>query len=108
MFTMLLAGLLGVSQMGALSFPITGNAACKKKFGEGMLSLHSFMYERAHGEFQAAAKADPKCAMAHWGDAMAHNHPLWGEEDVAAGRATLAAVTVETGLTAKEKAYLGA
>jgi tetratricopeptide (TPR) repeat protein len=108
MFTVLLVGILGASQMGALSFPITGNTACKKKFSDGMLSLHSFMYDRAHAEFQAAAKADPKCAMARWGDAMAYNHPLWGEEDVAAARTTLAAITGETGLTAKERAYLGA
>ncbi len=106
MFTLLLVGVLGVSQMGALSFPVTGNAVCKKKFNDGMLALHSFMYDRAHGEFQAAVKGDPRCAMAHWGDAMAHNHPLWGEEDVAAGRATLAAVGSEEGLTVKEKAYL--
>ena len=47
-----------VSQLGALSFPVTGNAQCKKHFTDGMLALHSFMYERAHGEFQANTFAD--------------------------------------------------
>jgi tetratricopeptide (TPR) repeat protein len=97
-----------VSQMGALTFPVTGNAQCKKHFTDGMLALHSFMYDRAHGEFVAAAKADAKCAMAHWGDAMSFNHPLWGEEDLAAARATLAEVKDEAHLTDKERAFLRA
>lgn len=40
--------------------------------------------------FQAAAKADPRCAMAHWGDAMADSYPIWGEEQVQSAQAALA------------------
>jgi tetratricopeptide (TPR) repeat protein len=99
---------LATTQMGALSFPVTGNAGCKKHFTDGMLALHSFMYERARGQFQDAAKADPKCAMARWGEAMTYNHPLWGEEDPAAARKALAEVRDEAGLTAREKDFLAA
>jgi hypothetical protein len=73
MWSFLILGLFG--QMGTLSFPITGNPACRKHFTEGMLALHSFMYARAHRDFREAAKADPGCAMARWGDAMAYHHP---------------------------------
>ena len=94
--------------MGALKFPVTGNKACNQHFLEGMLALHSFMYEKAHEAFAAAAKADAGCAMAHWGDAMAYSHPLWGDEDMPAARAALAAVKDESKLTPKERAFLGA
>src|SRR5512140_77482 len=106
MIAVLLAGILGTSQMGAVTFPVTGNAACRRHFTDGMLALHSFMYDRAHGEFQAARKADPRCAMAAWGDAMAYSHPLWGEEDQPAARAALAAVGDEARLTARERAFI--
>jgi hypothetical protein len=89
MFATLFVGILATSSMGQINFPVTGNAQCKKQFTDGMLALHSFMYQRAHEAFVRAAKADPGCAMAHWGDAMTNNHPLWGEEDLAAGRAAL-------------------
>jgi hypothetical protein len=106
MWSFLILGLFG--QMGTLSFPITGNPACRKHFTEGMLALHSFMYPRAHREFQQAAKADPGCAMARWGDAMAYHHPLWGEDEPEAARQALAEVGAEGSLTAKERAFLGA
>jgi hypothetical protein len=103
---LLLVGLLGSAQLGALDFPITGGAACRKRFTEGMLALHSFMYDRAHTAFQEAVKADPACKLARWGDAMAYSHPVWGEEDAAAARAQLAAVGDETTLKPKERAFI--
>jgi hypothetical protein len=106
MWTLLFLGLAG--PMGALSFPVTGNAACRKHFTDGMLALHSFMYDRAHAAFQAAAKSDPGCAMARWGDAMAYNHPLWGEDDAASARKALARVSDTDRLTRRERAFLGA
>jgi tetratricopeptide (TPR) repeat protein len=92
--------------MGAISFPVTGNREARARFNEGMLALHSFMYDYAHQAFKAAANADPSCAMAHWGDAMAHCHALWSEDDVPAARAALAAVANENKITPKERAYL--
>jgi tetratricopeptide (TPR) repeat protein len=99
--------ILFLGTMGALSFPVSGTPQCKKHFTDGMLALHSFMYDRAHGEFQAAFKADPHCVMAHWGDAMAYNHPLWGEDDLAAAKKTLGDLD-ESHATPKEKAFLDA
>src|SRR5688572_4131738 len=87
------------SKLGRLDFKVTGSAACQARFSEGALALHSFFYEQAHESFQAAAKADPRCAMAHWGDALSYNHALWDEVDVEGGRAALARIQGEERLT---------
>ena len=111
MIALAFAALLAVPQagsMGAIQFPVTGSPECQRAFTEGMLALHSFMYDRAHLRFQAAVKADPTCAMARWGDAMAYSHPIWGEENVPAAKAALQAAFGEEKLTPKERAFLGA
>jgi tetratricopeptide (TPR) repeat protein len=92
--------------LGSIDFPITGKPACKAKFTEGMLALHSFEYDRAHESFQAAVQADPGCAMARWGDAMSYNHAIWGEEDAAAARAALGGIASVEKLTPKERAFI--
>ncbi|HUS65231.1 MAG TPA: hypothetical protein VMZ28_11840, partial [Kofleriaceae bacterium] len=94
--------------LGELDFPVSGSPACQAHFDTGMLAMHSFQYEVAHEEFAAARAADPGCAMAAWGDAMAHDHPIWHERDVPAGRAALASVTAEDALTPRERDYLAA
>src|SRR5690348_5655690 len=98
----------GATKLGTLSFPITGSPECQQHFLEGMLALHSFEYEHAHQAFAAAAQADAGCAMAHWGDAMAYNHPIWDEEDQPAAVGALAQVKSEDKLTVKERAFLKA
>jgi hypothetical protein len=92
--------------LGRLDFPITGSAECRRNFTEGMLALHSFLYDQAHVSFAAALAADPKCAMAAWGDAMAYDKAIWDERDVAKGRAALARISGEETLTPKERAFL--
>jgi tetratricopeptide (TPR) repeat protein len=94
------------SGLGRLDFPVTGSAECQRHFTEGMLALHSFLYDQAHVSFGAALAADPKCAMAAWGDAMAYDEAIWDNRDVAKGRAALAHVVGEEALTPKERAYL--
>ena len=94
------------ASLGQLDFAVTGNPECQRRFREGMLALHSFLYDQAHVSFAAALAADPHCAMAAWGDAMTYDHPIWHERDVTKGRAALARVTGEEELTAKERAYL--
>ena len=94
------------SGLGRLDFPITGSPECQRNFTEGMLALHSFLYNQAHVSFAAALAADPKCAMAAWGDAMAYDKAIWDDRDVAKGRAALARVSGEGTLTPKERAFL--
>ena len=92
--------------LGRIDFPISGSEECQRNFTEGMLALHSFLYDQAHVSFAAALAADPKCAMAAWGDAMAWDKAIWNERDVAKGRASLARVSGEETLSPKERAFL--
>jgi len=93
--------------LGQIEFPVTGSEECGLHFREGMLAMHSFEYDRAHAAFASALGADPGCAMAAWGDAMAYVHPIWHERDLVKGRAALARVREER-LAPKELAFIAA
>lgn len=69
------------SHLGKISFPNSGNAAAQDDFVRGVLLLHSFEYEDAAEAFRAAQKADASFALAYWGEALTHNHPLWYQHD---------------------------
>ncbi len=49
----------------------------------GVALLHSFGYTIAQMQFEAIAKDDPACAMAHWGIAMTQFPELWQHPDEA-------------------------
>ncbi len=76
-------------RLGAIHFPTSGSPAAQTHFLRGALYLHSFEYGSAARAFRDAQVADPDFAMAYWGEALAYNHPLWGEWDDAAARAAL-------------------
>jgi tetratricopeptide (TPR) repeat protein len=104
-----------IDGLGALDFPTsTKSPAAQTAFVRGMLLLHVYEYPRAEKAFQEAEKLDPGFAMAYWGEAMTATHPLWNQDNPAAGRAALAklAPTPEAraakAATPREKAWLGA
>lgn len=77
--------------LGEISFPTaTDSAEAQAAFIQGMLLLHLFEYPFAREQFQRAQQLDPDLAMAYWGEAMTHNHPIWDRQDLQAGRAVLA------------------
>ena len=57
---------------------------------EGISWLHSFEYERALAAFERAEQADPRAAMAYWGQAMCYEQLLWGNENVEEAQRILA------------------
>ena len=69
------------TEWGATEFENSGAAAAQEPFLRGLLMLHSFEYDDARSAFQTAQRIDPDFAMAHWGEAMTHNHPIWMEQD---------------------------
>jgi tetratricopeptide (TPR) repeat protein len=77
-------------KLGVVKFPTSCSASVQKDFERAVALLHSFAYSAAEKAFRDVAKADPQCAMAHWGIAMTYFHPLWPpplpEGDVAHGR----------------------
>jgi tetratricopeptide (TPR) repeat protein len=64
--------------LGRVSFPTSCAARWQEPIGRGVALLHSFGYSEAQMQFEAIAKNDPGCAMAHWGIAMTQFHELWG------------------------------
>ena len=91
--------------LGETQFPNSGAPEAQEPFLQGLLLLHSFEYDDARLAFQHARRLDPGFAMAAWGEAMTHNHPVWQQQDRDAARAALAGVSTE-GLTARERDYL--
>ncbi len=79
-----------VGDLGETTFDNSGAAAAQSDFLRGLLLLHSFEYQAARASFRAALDKDPDFYMAFWGEAMTHNQPIWGEQDLQAARAVLA------------------
>lgn len=71
-------------------FEAEAGEVAEAHFLRGLALLHNFEYSRAAAAFRAAQEAAPDFAMAYWGEAMTHNHPLWEEQDREAARAILA------------------
>jgi tetratricopeptide (TPR) repeat protein len=99
--------------LGSLQFTASGPRDCQSQAREGLLLLHSFVYDDARDAFRRAEAAAP-CPVAYWGEAMTYDHPLWGEEDLAKGRAALAKLPagartspLEAGLIAAARALYG-
>jgi tetratricopeptide (TPR) repeat protein len=63
--------------LGTVNFPISCSEQTQAKFNEAVALLHHMTYTQAREDFEEVAKADPKCAMAHWGIAMTLFQPLW-------------------------------
>jgi tetratricopeptide (TPR) repeat protein len=101
-------------ELGSITFPTSGAPAAQAAFLEGVKALHSFEFDSAAVAFQRAQKADPGFAMAYWGEAMSHNHPLWAQQDTEAAKKILEKIapTLKDRLAKaklpKEKAFLGA
>jgi len=85
LLSLLLVALLlapaALAQYGATEFSNSGAGGAQDAFLRGLLMLHSFEYEDAREAFQEARRIDPDFAMAAWGEAMTHNHPIWQEQD---------------------------
>ena len=64
-------------QLGKVNFPTTCSSDVQPVLEKGLALLHSFQYKESEQTFTEAATRAPKCAMAHWGKAMALYHQLW-------------------------------
>lgn len=104
-----------VGGYGTVDFPTsTRSAIAEGEFSRGILLLHLFHYDEAADAFQQAERADSSFAMAYWGEAMTFTHPVWDEQDTAAGRKALGkfAATADAreraAPTERERAYMRA
>jgi tetratricopeptide (TPR) repeat protein len=101
-------------RLGTVAFPTSAGPVAQASFEEGLLWMHSFEYDKAAEAFRRAQQAEPAFALAYWGEAMTHNHPIWNERDERAARAVLArladtpAARAATAATQRERAWLHA
>jgi tetratricopeptide (TPR) repeat protein len=96
------------SQLGRVEFPTSGSPKAQQHFLRGLAALHSFWYEEAIEAFRESTRVEPDFAMGYWGEAMAYNHPLWSEQDIAAARQVLAKLKETPKTTERERAYIAA
>lgn len=89
-----------LSDVGQVNFPNSGAEKAQRHFLRGLAQLHNFEYGDAAWNFQQAQAADPGFAMACWGEAMTHNHPIWMEQD----RDAALEILSRLGATAEERA----
>lgn len=83
------ASALAQSEVGEVSFANSGSPAAQEPFLRGLALLHNFEYEDAAEQFHKAQEIDPDFAMAYWGEAMTHTHPIWFQQDLDKARAVL-------------------
>lgn len=94
------------ADLGRVDFPTSGRPEAQAHFLRGVAALHSFWYDEAADAFREAQKADPAFALAYWGEAMTHNHPIWSEQDRDAAKAVLERAPEAP--TERERAWMAA
>src|SRR2546430_9258594 len=95
--------------LGKVEFPATCAASTQPLIDKGAALLHSFQYLQSENTFSDAVKQDPKCAMAHWGKAMALYHQLWDfpeRKTLDKGRKELNAAKKLKNVTPREKEFI--
>ena len=58
-------------KLGQVHFPVSCSAAAQQDFDRAVALLHSFWFDASAKAFAAVTQTDPRCAMGHWGEAMA-------------------------------------
>ena len=67
--------------VGSIDFPTSATGEAQQHFLRGVAILHSFGWNEAIEQFQAAQAIDPDFVMAYWGESLAYNHPLVSQMD---------------------------
>jgi tetratricopeptide (TPR) repeat protein len=98
-------------RLGTVSFAVSCAPSVSAQFTRGVALLHDFWYEEAKPQFERILKADPSCAMAHWGIALSGFHQIWERPD-AAGMATgwreMQLAQARPAKTERERQYIAA
>src|SRR5215472_10086820 len=98
-------------QLGRVNFPTTCSADVQPLIEKGVALLHSFQYKESEQTFTDVAARDSKCAMAHWGKAMARYHQLWDfpqDNTLKEGRKDVEQAQKIHSITPREKGFIAA
>jgi hypothetical protein len=101
-----------ITKLGTVHFANSCSAEVQPLFERGVALLHSFWYAEGAKTFAAVAKADPACAMAHWGTAITlfgnpFTWPLTGAA-LPQGWAAVERAKAANAKTQRERDYVGA
>jgi len=99
-------------KLGTVHFANSCSADVQPQFERGVALLHSFWYAEGAKTFADVAKADPACAMAHWGTAITlfgnpFTWPLTGAA-LPQGWAAVERAKAANAKTQRERDYIGA
>ncbi len=104
-------GSASAERLGTVSFSVSCAPGEQAAFNRGVALLHDFWYAESQPQFERIAKADPNCAMAHWGIAMSVFHQIWDRPDADAMKLGWAEIQKAQSLGAKtqrEREYIAA
>lgn len=97
-------------KLGTIDFPVSCNAEAQAQMTRGVALYHSYHWPEARKSFNAVLKADPACAMGHWGHAMiaANNPYVWPISGVALaeGAASIEKARALGAATQRERDYI--
>jgi tetratricopeptide (TPR) repeat protein len=106
-----MVGVPAPNNLGTVAFEISCKRSVRADFDRGVALLHSFWIPIARETFEHVAAADPACAMAYWGEAMADLHQLFNspnDSDIARGQEALRRADAAAEASPRERAYIGA
>lgn len=89
--------------LGTIDFPTSASGEAQEQFLTGVLALHSFWYPEARDHFRKAQELNPDFAMAYWGEALTHDHPIWHQHDQQAGIEVINAMDRRSNLLMNER-----
>ena len=98
-------------QLGNVNFEVSCNETAQRRFNRAMRYQHSFWYGAAKEIFEGVADADPTCAMAHWGVALAllnNPHAAIPTPNLAPGLASIQKARSVGAKTERERDYIEA
>ncbi len=102
-----------LQNLGVHTFPVTTNTARAQLFiNQGLNLAYGFNHAEAARAFAEAARLDPSCAMAYWGQAFVLgpniNAAMNAEDEPRALELVRKAVALKGRVTARERAYIDA
>jgi tetratricopeptide (TPR) repeat protein len=96
-------------RLGTVSFPNSCAPSVQPGINRGVALLHDFWYSESGPQFERILKADPSCAIAHWGIAMSAFHQIWDRPDestLAEGWKQMQAAQARPAKSAREREYI--
>ncbi|HEY3119686.1 MAG TPA: hypothetical protein VGL15_03620, partial [Vicinamibacteria bacterium] len=102
-----------LQNLGSYAFPVTTKSKDAQLFvNQGVNLAYGFNHAEAGRAFREAARLDPDCAMAHWGQALVLgpniNVPMSPEDEPKAYEAAQKAVALKSNASPREQAYIDA